>query len=117
MARLALVFMLAAVLALAIVACGESTSPDSGGTTPAPASSEASAPADVTDGAELYAAYCAGCHGADGGGGSAPPVTGDDSGEVSRLVSDGAGGMPGFAGQLTQAQIEAVSEFVTAGLE
>lgn len=80
-------------------------------------------PADqVTDFAALYGMYCAGCHGADGRLGPAPPLndaiflTIVPDAELLRLVEAGRPGtpMPGFSrqhgGPLTEAQVRAVAE-------
>jgi len=66
------------------------------------------------DGAELFAARCAGCHGSKGEGGFGPDLTGGGhSDELLRdIIAHGRGNMPGFAGQLTADEIEAVSAFV-----
>ncbi|MFT0167634.1 c-type cytochrome [Paraburkholderia mimosarum] len=82
-------------------------------------------------GAGVYLAFCAKCHGADGGGtpGKAPPLAGsalalsEDPTSALRLVIEGsaspqtAGGgaprkMPGFRGQFTDSEIAQVVSFV-----
>ena len=59
----------------------------------------------------MYQAQCAGCHdtGAD--------LAGEDAGSVRAVVENGAEGMPAFAGKLTPAEIEAVSEYLAGGLQ
>lgn len=85
-------------------------------------------------GARVYASKCAGCHGATGGGGSGPKLSGGEtkmtfpdeadhvawvengsSGKQGQPYGDPARGkvattgqMPGFQGQLTPAEIQAV---------
>lgn len=73
-------------------------------------------------GASVYAERCASCHGADGSGGHAPEV-GDGAAadglseeEMVVLVSEGRGGMPSFADDLTEAEIAAVVDFVRSDL-
>jgi mono/diheme cytochrome c family protein len=57
-------------------------------------------------GASLYASDCASCHGADARGGSGPSIAGvSDSQAVIDVILNGSGGMPGFAGSLTDADI------------
>jgi mono/diheme cytochrome c family protein len=80
-------------------------------------------PADqIKDFVALYGMYCAGCHGADGRLGPAPPLNDAiflaivPDGELVRLVDAGRPGtpMPGFSrqhgGPLTDAQVRAVAE-------
>lgn len=63
----------------------------------------------------LFAQRCAGCHGREGGGASAPRLAGGavvdrfpDRAEQIAVVRDGRGRMPAFGGRLTDAEIEAV---------
>ena len=70
------------------------------------------------DGAALFAANCAGCHGAEGKGGygsdlsTATYIYGKDSASLKSSIADGrAGKMPGFTGQLSAAEIDALVEF------
>jgi mono/diheme cytochrome c family protein len=86
---------------------------------PAP-DSQVPRPDKVTSFAVLYAANCAGCHGAEGKGGAALALqdplylTLADDGIVRRVVGQGVPGtaMPAFAqsagGMLTDAQVEAI---------
>lgn len=72
------------------------------------------------DGKQIFVdAGCGGCHtlkAAGTNGGSGPNL--DDikltADAVARQVENGGGGMPGFSGSLSAAQIKAVSEFVAA---
>jgi len=70
------------------------------------------------DAAALFAANCAGCHGADGKGGfgsdlSSPAYKyGRSQDAVRSSIAEGRGGrMPGFSGQLSAAEIDALTEF------
>lgn len=91
------------------------TDPTSGSAPP-----PASAPAAVAvDGAAIYGARCAGCHGATGGGGIGPALADGRTVEVYpdpadqiAVVAGGRGGMPAFSGRLTDAEIAAVVDFV-----
>ena len=74
--------------------------------------------APTTPGAQVYAANCAGCHGADGGGGTGPQLAGGavterfpDVEDQVAFVEDGSGSMPSFAGRLTPAQTREVVEY------
>jgi mono/diheme cytochrome c family protein len=71
-----------------------------------------------TPGAQVFAANCANCHGADGGGGFGPalahgtlvrdfPAVAD---EIA-FVTEGRGAMPSFGGQLSPGEIRQVVEF------
>jgi mono/diheme cytochrome c family protein len=72
---------------------------------------------DVQDGFELYGIACAGCHGAKGEGSSAIGLagTGISAGATRSYLLKGIQslGMPGFKGQLTDAQGNALVDFVT----
>lgn len=72
---------------------------------------------DATNGAEVYAVNCAGCHGADGGGGSGPNIQGEDSEEeVASVVLEGEDEMPSYDGDLTDQEIADFVAFVTTTL-
>ena len=72
---------------------------------------------DVQDGYELYGIACAGCHGAKGEGSSAMSLTGTGihATAIRSYLLKGIQplGMPGFKGQLTEAQEDALVNFVT----
>jgi len=72
---------------------------------------------DVQDGYELYGIACAGCHGAKGEGSSAIGLagTGISASATRSYLLQGIQplGMPGFKGQLTDAQVDALVNFVT----
>ncbi len=88
------------------------------GATAAGAQNETDDPALVEQGEAVYAASCAGCHGADGAGSDAGrPLTGIAVQERDRLVhiasvTDGKGGMPAFGGSLSDEEIDAAVTFV-----
>ena len=130
MGRMILALALAAVLAAALVACGGSSADETTGA-PAPATTTATptdvaTPADeATPGApssaevaQLFTDNCATCHGADGGGGSAPDIRGeDDVDAVKSRIESGGGGMPAFSAQLPPGQIDALAQYVAGGLQ
>jgi mono/diheme cytochrome c family protein len=71
-----------------------------------------------TPGAQVFAANCASCHGADGGGGTGPQLAGGaavgrfpDINDQIAFVTDGSGSMPAFGGQLSPTQIRQVVEY------
>jgi cytochrome c551 len=112
--------VLVAVAGLA--ACGggttDTTTPASTPAATSPAASPASTPTQAADDpAALFAEYCAGCHAADGSGGNAPDLRGEDNVDrVAEQVRGGGGGMPSFSGELSDAQIQALAEYVVSQL-
>ncbi len=71
--------------------------------------------AEPTTGPEIYAAACAACHGADGGGVSGPDlgavVPGLSATDVEAIVSGGSGNMPPIS-SLSTDQVVTVSAYV-----
>jgi mono/diheme cytochrome c family protein len=71
-----------------------------------------------TPGAQVFVANCARCHGADGGGGLGPQLSGgavrrdfaDPNDEVG-VVTNGRAGMPAFGRVLSPEQIRQVVEY------
>ena len=67
-------------------------------------------------GEDLYAANCAGCHGADGGGGNGPAmgyiVPGMDAEDVAEVIMMGEDSMPPIA--VTAEEANAIAEYVIA---
>ena len=118
MGRLILVLTSALLVAAVVVACGGSSS--SGSTTPPAGSTSASSSPSGSSGeaAQLFADNCARCHGANGEGGSGPALTGeDDTAFVRQTIETGVESMPAFSGTLTSAQIDALAQYVTGGLQ
>ena len=89
-----------------------------------PAAPPAAAPAAdgaepaARDGVTVYADECAACHGADGGGGVGPALSGGavvaafpDPADQTTVVVEGQGGMPSFGDRLSEAEIAAVVEY------
>jgi cytochrome c5 len=68
------------------------------------------------NGAAIYAANCAGCHGVDGSGGVGPDLRGtvDAHGVEATIavITNGRGAMPAWGGRLTPQQIAAVVDFL-----
>jgi mono/diheme cytochrome c family protein len=87
-------------------------------TKPAPAPPAAVAAAGGLDGAALFGANCAGCHGGDGSGGIGPRLAGGrvverypDPADQIAVVTNGRDGMPAWGGKLTDEEIAAVVEY------
>ncbi|MFQ5854304.1 MAG: c-type cytochrome, partial [Anaerolineae bacterium] len=75
----------------------------------------AAGPPDEDDAAALYGRYCGGCHGAQRQGGYGPALVdlGERSdAELSVIIAQGSGGMPGFGEKLGEAEVEAVVSFL-----
>jgi len=81
-------------------------------------SDEAQFDALFSEGTAIYGEYCAGCHGAEGGGGAGPPFAGSDYPASNRALVGSilAGfvdhGMPAFADVLDDREIAAVSTYI-----
>ena len=80
---------------------------------------ETGSSAPSTPGARIYAASCASCHGADGGGGGiGPQLAGGaavkrfpDVADQVTFVTNGSGAMPSFGGRLTAKELRQVVEY------
>lgn len=73
----------------------------------------------ATDGKVIFVDTCGGCHtlasaGTDGGSGPNLDEVKPSAAEIAKQVAAGGGGMPAFDGDLSQAQITAVSDFVAS---
>lgn len=90
-----------------------------------PTSSGGSSRAAATvDGASLFAANCAGCHGSQGEGGVGPKLAGGrvttafaDASRELTFIRSGSGVMPGFASTLTPEQLQAVVDYTRKELQ
>ena len=73
-------------------------------------------PPPTKTGEDLYAADCAGCHGAnlEGGSGPALDTTGLSEADISAIVAEGQGGMQGFGGTYSADDLNAVAAYVIA---
>lgn len=105
-------FLLASCLGLLILAFATS------GLDQAAATGDRSDPAVLLTGERIYARECARCHGADGRGGSGLPLGGGivverypDVQDQIAVITDGRRAMPGFGGELTPAEIDAVARY------
>jgi cytochrome c oxidase cbb3-type subunit III len=75
------------------------------------------APADVEQGKQTFEARCSTCHGLDGGGAMGPNIQGIPmrlgAPAVATAIKNGmSGGMPAFAGQLSETQIQQVIAYL-----
>lgn len=131
--RLWLTALCAAAFAVAgLAGCGDSDSGESAGT-PAPAAETEAAEAEGTEATEPEAASastaegeavfkqanCSSCHqlaaaGAEGRIGPNLDEVRPSADEVKRYVIEGPGSMPSFEGQLSDEEIQAVSDYVAA---
>lgn len=117
-----------ALAALALGACGgdddEGAATTAGGAATAPETTGGDTAGGDTGGAasgeEVFAsAGCGNCHTLEAAGstGSVGPNLDDlqpDTEQVAEQVRNGGGGMPAFEGQLSEAEIEAVAEYVSS---
>jgi cytochrome c6 len=80
-----------------------------------PGSANAGAPA--ADGRAVFTDSCGACHtlsaaGTSGVSGPSLDGVGLDAAAIEAIVSEGRGGMPAFGGELSEAEIAAVADFV-----
>jgi mono/diheme cytochrome c family protein len=107
------------VLALAIAACGGGDSSSSSSSSSTQSSSSAGGTENASaEGKTVFTANCKGCHTLKDAGatGSVGPNLDDvkpDQATVKRQVENGGGPMPAFKGKLSDAQITAVSTYVS----
>lgn len=75
----------------------------------------------AADGAAIFKAKCAGCHGADGLKSmpamgvkplNTPEILGKSEAQLDAAITNGVGKMPGFGGKLSAEEITAVTGFV-----
>lgn len=97
---------------MAAVGCGESEPPE------IPLANDGQADPVLVEGAAIYSARCATCHGDDGGGGRGPKLADarvvdayPDIADQLEVVMAGRRAMPRFEGELTPAEIEAVVRY------
>ncbi|OUM97549.1 MAG: hypothetical protein A9Z00_09815 [Thermobacillus sp. ZCTH02-B1] len=105
---------LIAAFGLGLAACGGS---DKGGT---PREQEDAAPADgaAAQAEAIYKAHCLSCHGADLGGGFGPELKNVEqrlsADEQFAVIKEGRAQMPAFGGRLSDEEIRALVEWVSA---
>ena len=119
MLRLGIAVSLVALLLVA--ACGGSDNSSSGGSSSAAggSSSAAGSASASVQGKQVFTQNCKGCHTLQDAGatGSVGPNLDDlqpDKATVVRQVNNGGGPMPAFKGKLSDAQINAVSTYVSS---
>lgn len=111
------------VLALSIAACGSDDNSSGGGGTTSASSATTQSSAGGSEqasaqGKQVFTQNCKGCHALKDAGatGSVGPNLDDlnpDKARVVRQVENGGGPMPAFKGKLSDAQIQAVSTYVS----
>lgn len=91
---------------------------------PPPSPAAATGVTTPADGAALFRSNCAGCHGADGGGGIGPQLKDgaviksfSTAADETDFVIKGGGGMPSFRDRLTQAELQAIVDFTRTTLQ
>ena len=104
------------VSVLLLAGCGGG---DSGGSSSTQGSTGGGAENASAQGKQVFTQSCGGCHTLKDAGttGSVGPNLDDlkpDTASVKRQVENGGGPMPAFKGQLTGAQIDAVSSYVSS---
>lgn len=112
----------ACALALVAAGCGGGDDDNGGGGATAPAATTGGGETVAVDGKQVFSENCASCHmlaDADSSGsfGTNLDEAKPDAASVEAIVKSGKGGMPAFAGQLSDAEIAAVAAYVaeTAG--
>ena len=122
MRRTFVAILLVVAVATVVVACGSSNNenppPAPVPTTTASGGGGGSTGGGTTaEGQQIFVDNCAGCHKEDGSGGFGPNIQNEDNlDKVVNQVTNGGSQMPAFQGQLTDAQIQAVSNYVISGL-
>lgn len=116
--------LVAGVVAVASATLACSAPADSPSSAPATSGSRAATSAPTTtlgtDGARIFAAKCAGCHGSSGEGNLGPALVGIanrmTAAEQAAVVANGRGTMLAFSPALSEEQIAAVVEFTRTQL-
>ncbi|MBU2603255.1 MAG: c-type cytochrome [Actinobacteria bacterium] len=104
---LLLALAITTALVIGVAGCGGET------TTTTAAPTETTAAPSGVDAAPIYAAKCAGCHGAGGEGGAGPDLRAlTDAAAVEAQVTTGGGAMPAFGDTLSAEDITALGTFV-----
>ena len=110
------------VTAAIVTGCGTKTpapvpqtSPTATQSTPAPTSTASTTtPTTTASGKDVYDTSCSSCHGVGGAGASAPVLNTEKrtQADVLDITKNGKESMPAFAGKLSDAEIQAVSQYV-----
>jgi ubiquinol-cytochrome c reductase cytochrome c subunit len=108
------------VALLGLFAAGPAGASPQATPSPALATSASASPVVAATGdpaAEIFAKNCSGCHGASGEGGFGPPLApAGFASLVAPMVREGGLQMPAFGKQLSDAQIQAVAEYVATSI-
>ena len=81
-----------------------------------PGTGEPVIPPELAEGHSLFGQFCAACHGTEGQGGLGGPVVDIDisTTDLDDIIRNGVGSMPGFAGQMSDADLETLVAFSAA---
>jgi len=108
---------LLAAFGIAMTACGGGKD-GKGGETNAPQGQNGGADSVAAQGEKIYKANCVSCHGADLGGGLGPELRNADerlsADELFTVIKEGRGRMPAFGGSLSDDEIRALVEWMSA---
>ena len=104
--------------AFGLIACGGGDSGSGASSTPAPAQQTEGGAATASQGQTIFVQNCGTCHtlsaaGTDGNIGPNLDDASPDYEEVKTRVINGGGGMPAWKGVLSDAEIDAVSKYVS----
>jgi ubiquinol-cytochrome c reductase cytochrome c subunit len=111
------VLIVLVVLFVAAGPAGASPAPSPAPSTEATPAATSAVDAAGDPAAEVFAENCSGCHGSRGEGGFGPPLAAAGFAElVAPMVEQGGIQMPAFGDQLSEAQIQAVAEYVAASV-
>ncbi len=63
-------------------------------------------------GENLFAVYCAGCHGNDGKSKLSKSLVGAQADDIKQAIDKGKGSMPAFAGRFSQEEVDAITAYI-----
>jgi len=115
----------AEIVALTLDGASENGPAPAGGVPLAPAPPSVAAasaqitatPAELAAGQAAFTRTCAGCHAADGSGGTGPRITGrTDFANITRVIAQGQGEMPALSNSLSPSDVDAIGKYVVKSL-
>lgn len=116
--KLLLTLLMLFVIAVVATACGsDNNNADNGNNVENNDNGNNNGGETTASGEDVYKDECLSCHGDEGEGASGPKLQGDDFASdvdsVVEQVEEGGGDMPSFKDQLSDDEIQAVSEYVS----